>query len=464
MNSEALDLELNVARIVSRQERRGIRFDHLAAADLHGKLVDEKTGMMKELREAFPSWTEISTFIPKKNNKPRGYVVGVPFEKRTEVEFTATNRFHIAKVLREKHGWEPTEFNDDGTPTLDEETLALLPFPEVPLIARALRVEKLLGYLATGNKAWMKLMRAEHEYYVLHGSVNTLGAASRRMTHSDPNLGQVPSNDVPYGKECRALFKPRPRLRLVGCDADGLEGRCLGHRLTPYDGGAFTKTILEGRKEEGTDLHTVNARAIGLDPASKYRVGVTDLGGRDIAKTWFYAFIYGAGDEKLGHILGINGPKKEIRGRRVDALARAAGAESRDKFFKRLPALKALTAVAQQKARTVKVIRSLDGIMLPCRSFSAALNTVLQSDGAVLMKRGLVILDTKLQAAGAQPGHDYEFLLNVHDEWQIEVLPMHAEEFGKAAAESIKEAGEHYNLRCPLAGNYAIGSTWAETH
>lgn len=80
------------------------------------------------------------------------------------------------------------------------------------------------------------------------------------------------------------------------------------------------------------------------------------------------------------------------------------------------------------------------------------------------MKKALVLLDARLQEMGFTPGVEYEFVLNVHDEWQIEVDPEIAETVGKEAADAITRAGEHFAFRCPLVGNYAIGNNWADTH
>jgi DNA polymerase I-like protein with 3'-5' exonuclease and polymerase domains len=80
------------------------------------------------------------------------------------------------------------------------------------------------------------------------------------------------------------------------------------------------------------------------------------------------------------------------------------------------------------------------------------------------MKRALVIFDRDLQEEGLQPGLDYEFVANVHDEWQIETKPDVAEEVAEIGKQSIVKAGEFYEFRCPLAADAKIGTTWADTH
>jgi DNA polymerase I-like protein with 3'-5' exonuclease and polymerase domains len=286
---------------------------------------------------------------------------------------------------------------------------------------------KRIGQVGEGRHSWL----ASEREGKIHGSVNTNGAVTGRMTHASPNIAQVPSVRAPYGKECRSLFKAETGRRLVGCDADALELRCLAGYMALYDGGKYVKTVLGGRKEDGTDMHSINSRTLGCD--------------RDTAKTWFYAFIYGAGDRKLGSILG-KGPR--------------AGTQSRTAFLRSLPALDKLVKRVQDRAASRGHLLGLDGRHLRVRSEHAALNTLLQSAGAIFMKQALVLLDETLKAHGL----DYEFVANVHDEWQIEAREDHAEEVGRLAVSAIQRAGEWFEFGCPLTGNFVIGQTWADTH
>ena len=97
------------------------------------------------------------------------------------------------------------------------------------------------------------------------------------------------------------------------------------------------------------------------------------------------------------------------------------------------------------------------------RSQHAALNTLLQGAGAIVMKQALVLLDLHLKKK-LTPGKDYEFVVNVHDEWQIECDKHWADSVGRGAVMAITEAGNILNLRCPMAGEYKVGRNWAETH
>lgn len=469
-SDESVYLEHDVRRIISRQERYGFAFDERAAVSLLGILAQEKSDLERQLQQAFRPWFRsigqktptLDRKVSQKQFKPIGfekkrngelkrdkagelipiypkceYSTDAPFTEVKLVPFNPGSRHDIADRLKKLRGWKPKEFTPDGHAKVDEETLSALPFPEAKLLTRYLLIQKRLGQLADGKEAWLKNVRNGR----IHGSVNTNGAVTGRMTHSRPNMAQVPGNGAPYGHECRALFIVPIGKLLVGADADALELRDLAGYMAAYDGGAYIKTVLEGKKEDGTDMHTQNAAALGCDRAT--------------AKVWFYAFIYGAGDFKLGLILGIKGSKQQVT---------AAGKQSRAKFLKALPALAKLVDAVKKKARTQGWLKGLDGRILMVRSEHAALNTLLQSAGAIQMKRALVILDNNLQALGLIPGVHYEFVGNIHDEWQIEVDEDKATLVGQEAKKAIRLAGEYYKFRCPLAGNSVVGKSWAETH
>lgn len=440
---ECVALEHQVATIISRQIRYGVSFDEEKAAELYGKLAAHRARLEDQLQLIFPPKEVCTVFTPKANNRKMGYVKGVPFTKRKIVPFNPGSRKQVAVRLREL-GWKPKEFNKDGTPKVDDAILSTLNHPSAKLLTEYYLVDKRLGALADGKEAWLKAVRNGR----IHGNVSTNGAVTGRMTHSSPNTANIPGvkdrktgEPQLYGRECRELFRATPGRVLVGCDADGLEGCCLAHFMSKYDGGEFTRTLLEGKKEDGTDLHSQNAKALGC--------------ARDPAKTWFYAFIYGAQDYKLGFVLV---------GRKAKQVVMQAGAAARAKFLKRFPAMNKLVNALLAAKKKRPWLRGLDGRKVYIRSEHAILNTLLQSAGALIMKRALVILDTNLQQMGFVPGKDYEFVLNVHDEWQIETLPEIADTVGTQAADAIRLAGEFYNFRCPLKGSYDIGKTWADTH
>ena len=232
------------------------------------------------------------------------------------------------------------------------------------------------------------------------------------------------------------MFRAPTSRLLVGCDADGLELRALAGYLKRYDGGKYAEAAVSGSKDSGTDIHTINQNVLGIDS-------------RDIAKTFFYAFIYGAGDAKLGTILG-GGPKR--------------GKRARADFLNGVSGLLDLTTRVKQVFRRRGHLIGLDGRRLHIRSEHSALNTLLQGAGAILMKKALCILDDTLKFVGYKEGKDYEFVANIHDEFQIEVHWKYAKNIATYAEQSVSRAGEYFEFGCPLSATSHVGHTWAETH
>lgn len=470
---EAMRLECDVQRIIARQVRRGFAFDAAAAEKLCADLTGKRNAIAEDLRAAFGSWYEPDgklgatavdggllrgrgLFVPKRDHKAHGYEANRPLTKVKLTEFNAGSRAHIAKVLIERFGWEPTEFTEAGAPKVDDEMLAGLSQPQVKMIRDYLVLDKRLGALGEGNQAW--LTSIDKDTGRIHGQVNTNGAVTGRMTHYRPNVAQVPAEKSPYGRECRSLFIAAPGYVLVGCDAEGLELRGLAHYMALYDGGAYALTVVQGKKADKTDPHSVTQALVGL---------LT----RDAAKTWIYAYLYGAGDLKLG-LIHLEDMTDEQKARfaakfpsglsRKKALIRL-GKQGRGRVEQGLPALGTLQAAVKAKAATGS-LRGIDGRILPVRHQHAALNTLLQSAGAIVMKKALVLLDQQLQAYGLVPGVDYEFVANIHDEFQIETKEGRDAEVAAASAASIKAAGVAYGFRCELAGASHVGRNWASTH
>jgi DNA polymerase-1 len=293
--------------------------------------------------------------------------------------------------------------------------------PEAKLLSEYLMLQKRVAQIGS----WLEVVDDGGR---VHGSVITNGAVTGRMTHSSPNMAQVPNSGSPYGKECRDLWVVDSNNFLVGIDASGLELRMLAHYMKDE---AYVKTVCEGSSKDGTDVHTINQKAAGLPT-------------RDAAKTFIYAFLYGAGAAKIGSIVG------------ADA---SAGTKLINKFLSATPALQILRDTVATHANK-GCVPGLDGRKIWVRSEHSALNTLLQGAGAIVMKKALVLLDEKLRKKKVW----YGFCANVHDEWQIETKPETAELVGQLGVQSIQEAGEWFKLRCPLSGEYHIGKTWKDTH
>jgi DNA polymerase I-like protein with 3'-5' exonuclease and polymerase domains len=333
----------------------------------------------------------------------------------TEEPFNLGSRQQIGQYLQE-FGWEPQEFTPTGQPKIDETILSKVKdIPEAAIIARYLMLQKRIAQV----QSWLSFLRRDR----VHGSVISNGTITGRMSHRDPNLAQVPSISSPYGKECRAVWSVPRGYKLVGVDASGLELRMLAHYLNDKE---FIDDILNG------DIHTANQRRAGLQS-------------RNQAKTFIYAFLYGAGDAKIGSILG--GGKRE--GKRV-----------KQSFLNNFPTLKSLRNRITREAEQNEFIKGLDGRKIFIRSSHAALNSLLQGAGAIVMKRGLIILNDALQDSDV----DAHVVANVHDEWQLETWHEDVDRLGDMAVNAIRQAGDYYKLNCPLDAEYKVGENWSETH
>ena len=451
-SAQAVQLEMGVAKAITWQERVGIRFDYAAAERLAARLYARQYELGELCKTAFPPfWLKAGLFTPKRDNRALGYVAGAEVQKIELVEFNPSSRHHVALSLTRKYGWEPTALTDTGLPKIDDEILSSLPFPEAKQIGEYMMVQKRLSQLAEGTQAWMKKSKKDGRIY---GRVDQLGTVTGRMSHFGPNLAQVPANHAPYGEDCRALFRADEGRVLVGCDADALELRVLAHFMARFDGGDYINTVLNGTKAAGTDIHTRNQKAIGLQS-------------RDVAKTYFYAMLYGSGNFNLGTIVLTDWSEAKLTrfykayppGNKRRSKLAALGKSSRAALMAGLPALGQLVAAVQGAAKRGH-LKGLDGRVIHVRSMHAALNTLCQSAGAIVMKQALVLMFDEFHKQGL----DVIPLLNVHDEVQLSTTEEAADAVGQIAAASIGRAGEVFNFRCPLAGNYDVGASWSETH
>ena len=441
-SEESVILEHAFAFIIKEQERHGFAFDTKAARELHAELLDRKSELERKLQEIFPPAEvpmktpsyyighdgpdDSTKFSTKTAAKKAGYkdsqITKGP-NKVKLIPFNPGSRDQIAKCLIDKYGWKPKDYTNNGKPKIDESILTAMSYAEAKPLVDYLMVGKRLGQLAEGKEAWLKSIEDKR----LHGKVNTNGAVTGRCTHSRPNVAQVPSVSAPYGIECRSLFTADEGYVLLGADASGLELRMLAHYLGHFDGGKYAQVVCDG------DIHTMNQNAAGLET-------------RDAAKTFIYAYLYGAGDMKIGSI--VNGGVKE-------------GRILRARFQDKIPAIKKLKKVINHQVDTRGWLKGLDGRKLPVRSKHSALNLALQSAGAVVMKQATVNLCRHIHTL---PKGTAYLVAHIHDEVQLSVKEDYAEEIGQMAKQSFREAGEDFNLRCALDGEYKVGKNWAETH
>jgi hypothetical protein len=426
--SESISLEHQVQSIITKQTDNGWLLDQEHAFVLLAKLKEKKYDLEDKVHETFkPLPTFIKEITPKYKKDGTMSVVGLkflgdswsdyiaPFSRVDYPEFNLGSRQQIGRYLQ-YFGWKPKKFTEKGQAIVDEAILSKVTnIPEANMIAEYLMVQKRIAQV----QSWLDAVQDDGR---VHGYVNANGAVTGRMTHSSPNVAQVPSSGAPYGADCRACWTSPKGYKIVGMDASGLELRMLAHYMNDE---GYTNEILTG------DIHTANQLASGVDTRSQ-------------AKTFIYAFLYGAGDAKIGSIVG---------GTAVD------GRRLKKKFLSNTPSLRDLrerVSVASGRG----YVHGLDGRRVAVRSEHSALNTLLQSAGAIVMKKALCLLDEYAKTWNL----DYKFIGNIHDEIQTEVKESEADVFGRLAVSCIEAAGIHYKLNCPLAGEYQVGDNWSETH
>lgn len=443
---ESIDLEHRVQHIITSQINNGWLLDTKQCWNLLADLKVRKMELEHEVHARFqPLPVFIKEVTPKINkdgtlstvglkfiSDDKSYLndlVGGRFSRVDFPEFNLGSRQQIGRYLQ-FFGWKPKDFTEKGHAIVDESVLKnVTHIPEAQMIAEYLLITKRMAQV----DSWLKAQKEDTQR--VHGTVNTIGAVTGRMTHSGPNMAQVPAAKTDkegnliwgaeggYGTDCRACWTIPKGYKLVGCDASGLELRMLCHYM---DDKEYTNEVING------DVHTANQIAAGLPT-------------RNDAKTFIYAFLYGAGDSKIGSIVG--GGRKH-------------GADLKQQFLDNVPSLGGLRERVERAVEARGYLKGIDGRKLIIRSPHAALNTLLQSAGAIVMKKALVIFDDFYPKWGL----DIKYVGNIHDEVQMEVKEEHAEKAGWLFVECIKTAGVQLGMKCPLDAEFKVGDTWAETH
>jgi DNA polymerase I-like protein with 3'-5' exonuclease and polymerase domains len=404
-SEKSKELEHQVAIIIAEQERNGFKLDERGAMELLSGLKTKLEAHTVALQSIFPAKVE-SNRVHKTTGKPLKDIVE---------PFNPGSRKQIAERLIEK-GWKPKKHTEKGSVIVDETTLEGIDIPEAKAIAEYLMLQKRIAQI----ESWIEAVESDGR---VHGRVITNGAVTGRMTHHSPNMAQIPNSGAIYGPECRNLWTVEKGNSLVGIDASGLELRMLAHYMNDDE---YTHQVVSG------DIHTTNQKAAGLET-------------RNQAKTFIYAFLYGAGSAKIGSISG--GGAKE-------------GQHLIDRFLRNTPKLKRLREKVSRIYAEKGWLPGLDGRKLLVRSEHSSLNTLLQGAGAIVMKQALVLLKRDLTRQKVW----HEFKANVHDEWQIECREEDSDTVGQLGKEAIKQAGIELKMRCPLDGEYNVGKTWKDTH
>ena len=410
-----VSLEHQVAQILTKQEQHGWYFDERAAWELESTLRNELQETHKILRDSYP-FVSGPLFTPKRNNKTKGYIAGATFTKLKELN--PTSRDHIAWILKTHNNWTPTSLTKSGKAVIDEIVLKDIGSEIALLFLKCLDITKRLGMISEGVNAWQKLVTTSSR---VHHHCST-ATSTFRCAHRKPNLSQVPADE-----RFRKLFKASPNMVMCGADLSGIELRVLSHYLARYDGGRYKEILITG------DIHAENAK----------RIGIT----RRQVKTVTYAFLYGAGDTKIG--LSYDPQLSTDK-------ATEKGKEIRKAYIDAIPGLKELLE-GVHKASKRGFVYGLDHRRILVDSRHKSLNYLLQGSAAIIAKRWMVL-------ANEHPLKTPRQLAFVHDELQFEVQPEEVNDLKFHLEYSAVVAGEHYNLRCPIAAEAKSGENWAEVH
>jgi len=400
---QSILLEHDIAIICRQQERDGFKLDVPKASVLKAKLSDRMGIIEDQVQAVFPPiveerWSEKT---------------GKQLKDKVTI-FNLASRKQIGERLINL-GWKPTKHTEKGQPIVDESTLETVDIPQAQLIAEYLMIQKRVAMI----DSWLKHVDKDSDR--VHGGIITNGAVTGRMTHRNPNMGQVPSVNKPYGQEIRSLWTVDDGNVLVGTDLSGIELRCLAHYMQDEE---WTEELLNG------DIHQKNADAAGIT--------------RPQAKTLIYATLYGAGASKIGSIVG--GSAKD-------------GQEILSRFYANTPALSRLMEKVKKLAEK-GYVPGLDGRRILVRSEHAALNSLLQGCGAIIAKQWCV----EAHKTFKKQQISVKQVAFVHDEIQIETEEKHGQEVASIMVQAARDAGTALGFRCPVDAEAKIGKNWFDTH
>ena len=424
---QSLELEYRIAKIIDTQKNHGFFVDKRKAVDLFAETKGKAKQIEEDVHKHFLPRAKLIREVTPKYKKDgemskAGLAglegVGGPFSLIQFKPFNLGSPKQIIERLNE-YGWKPTMFTPKGSPKICEENLATV-VDTAPEPARKLAEWKMLETRWKTVEAWLENLDANNR---IHGTVYTMGAVTGRMTHANPNMANIVSNDKPYGKECRACFTvPNDNYRIVGMDAKGLELRMLAHYMRDEN---YMDVVLNG------DPHEVNRVAAGLET-------------RADSKRFIYAFLYGAGAEKIGSVVG---------GTALD------GARLKRDFLRNMPALEALINKVQSTAEKGTLL-GLDGRRILVRHQHAALNTLLQGAGAISCKQWSICMDNEIRKRKLKA----HLVNTIHDEMQFEVHKNDVDEIISISDLTMRKAGTILGVRLPLNADAKLGFNWAETH
>ena len=431
-SDKSILLEHEIAHIINLQSKHGFYLDREKANNLFEETYYKAKLIEREIKQEFkPKPRFVREVVPKIKKDGTMSTVGLnTFDNPCETvggalslikfeEFNLASPKQIIERL-DSCGWNPVMFTPKGSPKICESNLETIS-DNAPESAKKLAEWKMLESRWKTVESWLKFCGTDNR---IHGKVFTLGAVTGRMTHFDPNMANVVSSEKPYGRECRECFtvEDADNYSIVGMDAKGLELRMLAHYMNDEN---YTDIVLHG------DPHTANQKAAGLNTRSQ-------------AKTFIYAFLYGAGVEKLGTV--VNGTARD-------------GAQLKRQFLSNIPSLQKLMNRVQRASEKGNV-KGLDGRRILIRHQHAALNTLLQGAGAISCKQWSICMHRYIKLHKL----DARLVNTIHDELQYEVHNRDVDKMIEGADKMMQEAGRLLGVRLELNADAKVGKTWASTH
>jgi len=442
----ALELEHNVSAICDRITTDGVPFDTAAAEQLRKCWKTRRSELEAQLRNQFPTVKNLNS------------------------------RVQIGALL-EARGWQPEQRTEKTKrPVIDDAVLETLPaiYPEFDGLAEHYILGRRLGQLANGKQAWISNVHTDGR---LHGGLIHIGTPHSRAKHLQPNMAQVPNHKkgAPFAAECRALFRHPNNWVFVTCDQSNLQDRGFAHYLAAHDGGAYAQTFAAG-----IDQHWQTAIALGLIPqeTARNKSDKVDTTIREGAKTFRYAFLFGAGGLRIGQIIAhtVRAVMTIAPGSTLcaqfwagnkhpsEAVLRQTGRRIFNRFITATPGLRKLRANLSAEHRRRGWVEGLDGRRIPTEADYKSLNRIVTASEAVICKRWLIDVYAELcERFHYGPDGDAHLVLWIHDELVVCCKPAIADLVGELLVRHARKAGEPYGFRVPLDADFKIGRDWAGT-
>lgn len=452
---KAMQCEMDMAWICLGMEQDGFKYDKIKADSLRNELEARRNYLDKEIAVSFlPKARAVREYNPRltkhgtisRSSVPREWVdltfvhVDCPFTLVEHVPFNADSPKQVVSRLN-GFGWRPTVRTKGGDSwKLCEDNFATLP-SSAPKAAHSLIERMIIETRIRKLDEWSSAYNPTSGR--VHGKFLSIGTWTGRMAHRQPNMGNISAEkSIKYkgdalkrlatslGRQMRELWIADDDSWLVGTDAEGIQLRIFAHYINDPK---FIESLIHGKKEDGTDPHSVNAGILRCS--------------RDSAKTFIYAFLLGAGDTKIGEILGLDSGRGRLR---------------KEEFISAYPGLRKLREQDIPRDAAQGYFIGLDGRKVYCNDEHLMLAGYLQNGETVVMKHANILWRKELNDLSVR----YKQVNFVHDEYQTEVFGSRdiAERVGKLQAACITKVGRSLGLRCPLAGQYSIGKSWLETH